>query len=133
VLQDAGWLGRARERFSAAAAGSDEPDTLAVAALGLGGVWVHEHRSTLDRMQILDLQRRALDSVPPSSLVAFRLRVRTRVEQAYVSGDVADFPQLLQQVRALDEPLVLAETLSTMHHCLLGPSTPRRGSPSPRS
>lgn len=121
VLQDAGWLGRARERFTASAAVVSDPDVRAVAALGLGGVWVHEHRSTVDRVQVLELQRRALAAVDPGSPLAVRLQVRIRVEQAYVHGDTADFPELLAQVRALDEPLVLAEALSTVHHCLLGP------------
>jgi len=125
VLQDAGWLAGARERFAAATGSGSDPQTLAVAALGLGGTWVHEHRSTVDREQVLDLQRRALVGVPAESPVAVRLRVRLRVEQAYVAGDTDGFPELLEQVRAMDEPLVLAETLSTVHHCLLGPEHAR--------
>jgi hypothetical protein len=124
LLQDAGWLTRSRESFHAAAdaAGANgDVETLAVAALGLGGVWVHEHRSTFDRMQVTELQHRALADLDPSSAVALRLRVRIHVEQAYARGDTADLAALLDEVRALDAPVVLAEALSTVHHCLLGP------------
>ena len=124
VMQDAGWLGRSRKRFTAAAQAADEaddPEVLAVAALGLGGLWVHEHRSALDRGQVLALQRRALAGLDPSNPVAVRLRLRIHVEQAYVRGDTVGLPGLLDEVRALDAPVALAETLSMVHHCLLGP------------
>jgi hypothetical protein len=124
LLQDAGWLTRSRERFAAAvdAAGEvGDVETFAVAALGLGGVRVHEHRSALDRTQVTELQRRALAGLDPVSVLAVRLRVRVHVEQAYAARDTADLGALLDEVRALDAPVVLAEALSTVHHCLLGP------------
>lgn len=124
VLQDAGRLAVSRERFNAAveaAGAAGDATTVAVAALGLGGVWVHEHRSALDRLRVLDLQSRARAGLDSTSELAARLAVRLRVEQVYVQGDVTDLAQLLDEVRQRDHPVVLADALSTVHHCLLGP------------
>jgi tetratricopeptide (TPR) repeat protein len=124
VLQDDGWLGASRERFRAAAAAAEasgEDEVLAVAALGLGGVWVHEHRSVVDRAQVLELQSRALASLDPSSSLAVRLRARLSAEEAYVRGELGELAGALVEVRAADEPVALADVLSLAHHCLLGP------------
>jgi hypothetical protein len=124
VLQDDGWLGSTRDRFRAAAmaaeAGGDD-EVLAIAALGLGGVWVHEHRSVVDRAQVLELQSRALASLDPSSSLAMRLRARLSAEEAYVRGELGELAELLVEARAADEPVALADVLSLAHHCLLGP------------
>jgi hypothetical protein len=123
LLQDSGWLGPARERFGAAAGAAMVSDDVvfATAALGLGGVWVHEHRSVVDRAQVLELQTRALAPLEPSCSLALRLRARLRAEEAYVKGDAGDLAAMLDDVRGLDEPVALADALSLAHHCLLGP------------
>ncbi len=122
LLQDAGWLGPARERFAAAAAlPSEDDEVLAIAALGLGGVWIQEHRSIVERAHVLEMQARALASLDPSSPLALRLRARLGAEEAYVSGDTSDLAAVLDEARALDEPVALAEALTLAHLCLLGP------------
>jgi hypothetical protein len=124
VLLDQGRLAEARRAFwreatSAAARGDDV--ALGEAALGLGGIWVHEHRSTVERSHVAALQRRALRRLDGSSPLAHRLRVRLAAEDAYVSGHGAPMLTALDDARRLNDPGVLAEALSLAHHCLLGP------------
>ena len=94
---------------------------LAVAALGLGGIWVHEHRSSLEQASVLALQRTARDRLDPDCSLARRLDVRLAAEQAYVLGDPAPVLAELARARAAGDPIVLADALSLAHHCLLGP------------
>ena len=66
VLQ-AGRLAEARSLFDRAAAGAEdegEPILLAEAALGLGGVWVNEHRTPVEWRRVRALQKRALAGLP---------------------------------------------------------------------
>ncbi len=61
-----GRLSAARDAFARAAEaldGADDPILLARAALGLGGVWLNEHRDPVDRRRVLALQRSALDAL----------------------------------------------------------------------
>ncbi len=95
---------------------------LATAAIGLGGVWVHEHRSTLERARVESMQRRALDAVEPTGPLACRLRARLAAERAYVSGDDSAITAELEVARRLGDPVALAEVLSVAHHCALGPA-----------
>ena len=94
---------------------------MAVAALGLGGIWVHEHRAALDQARVESLQRRALARLDPGSALAHRLRTRLAAELAYVAGDPEPVLDALDDARRLGDPVVLAEALSLTHHCLLGP------------
>ena len=62
-LLEAGRLAEAREQlWHEAQVAETEGDAVsfAAAALGLGGIWVHEHRSTLELARVVELQRRAL-------------------------------------------------------------------------
>ena len=94
---------------------------LATAALGLGGIWVDEHRTTLDHARVDALQRRALVRLDLDSPLAGRLRIRLAAEQAYLSGDPSPILLELEWARVQRDPLVLADALSLAHHCLLGP------------
>jgi tetratricopeptide (TPR) repeat protein len=124
LLLEMGRLAEARERFwsdAHAAEAAGDADALAVAALGLGGIWVHEHRSTLEHARVTGLQHRALAAVDPCSPLAPRLRMRLAAEQAYLTGDGASVLGELGVARRRADPLGLAEALSLTHHCLLGP------------
>jgi hypothetical protein len=124
VLLEQGRLSEARRRFWSEATSAErraEAEALAEAALGLGGMWVHEHRSTLERARVASLQRRSLRGLDPSSPLACRLRMRLAAEHAYVAGDAASLVPRLEDARGSDDPIVLAEALSLVHHCLLGP------------
>jgi hypothetical protein len=124
TLLEQGCLGQARHQFwrdAEIAEAAGDAEGLADAALGLGGIWVHEHRSTLARARVDGLQRRALAALDPAGSLARRLRIRLAAEEAYVTGDAAAILAELKQARARSEPLELAEALSLAHHCLLGP------------
>jgi hypothetical protein len=119
-----GQLGKARALFWAEALRAEregDPTSVAEAALGLGGLWVHEHRSTLEEARVRDLQNRALNGLDHSSALAQRLRLRILAEEAYKSGGTGELLAALELARIAGEPLALAEGLSCAHHCLLGP------------
>ena len=128
-MRGAGWLARgrlreAREQFwSDHGAANDANDVIgsAEAALGLGGLWVHEHRSTFERARVLAAQREALAEIDESSALAARLRVRLAAERAFESGDGSLVMTELANARAHDDPIVAAEAVSLAHRCLLGP------------
>jgi hypothetical protein len=129
TLRGAGWLDRgrlreAREQFwSEHGAANDAHDVIgsAEAALGLGGLWVHEHRSTFERARVLAAQRAALLDLDESSALAARLRVRLAAERAFESGDGSIVMAELADARAHEDPVVAAEAVSLALHCLLGP------------
>src|SRR4051794_41810742 len=119
-----GRLAEARVEFwqevdAADAAG--DPLALAEAAIGLGGVWVHEHRATIERARVRGVQQRALDGlagVDDGAVLACRLRARLAAEQAYVDGDDSTVLAELDLARRSGDPVALAEVLSITHHCL---------------
>jgi hypothetical protein len=124
TLLEQGRLGQARHQFWRDAEIADaegDAEGLARAALGLGGIWVHEHRSTLERARVDGLQRKALAALDPGSSLTRRLRIRLAAEEAYVTGDATSILAELKQARARSDPLEVAEALSLAHHCLLGP------------
>src|SRR5262245_14914420 len=94
-MRGAGWLARgrlreAREQFWIEHGAADDAHDVigsAEAALGLGGLWVHEHRSTFERARVLATQRSALRGLDGSSALAARLRVRLAAERAFEAGD----------------------------------------------
>ncbi len=120
-----GRLASARELFERAALAADDDQdatSLAIAALGLGGVWLAEQRSPVDRERILALQARARDALPDDeAALRLRLRVRLAAEQSYATGDLESIEAEVEAARALCDAAVLAEALSLYHHTLLGP------------
>ncbi|MGW0808017.1 hypothetical protein [Nonomuraea sp. NPDC002799] len=98
-----------------------DPPALALAALGLGGVWMHEHRTCAETEMVRARQRHALALVDPGSSLALRLRVRMRGEEDYRAGEHRAALGLLTQARGSGDATALAEALSLAHHCLLGP------------
>ncbi|MFL6144195.1 MAG: hypothetical protein ACJ72N_20315 [Labedaea sp.] len=94
---------------------------IAVAALGLGGLWVHEHRTVAASTQMQARLRHALSLVDPNTSVALQLRVRLAGETDYRAGTHAAILAALDEARAAEDPMATAEALSLAHHCLLGP------------
>jgi hypothetical protein len=124
VLQEAGRLEAARSAYAVVALAAREAgdaNVFAAAAVGLGGVWVYEHRSSIARAHMIELQREALAAVDPGSPVACRLRARLAAEECYVSGDPSGMLVALDDARRSGDPVALADALSLTHHCLLGP------------
>ena len=96
------------------------------AALGLGGVWLNEHRSVADRARVLGRQRTALAALAgDSSDIAVGLRarldLRLAAEAVYDGAPVAPVLTALAASRATGDLAVLAEGLSLTHHALLAP------------
>ncbi len=94
---------------------------MARAAIGLGGMWVHEHRWAVDAARVEAQQRRALSLVEHESAVGLRLRLRLAAEADYRSGSATEVMRLLDEARRTEDPVAVAEGLSLAHHCLLGP------------
>jgi tetratricopeptide (TPR) repeat protein len=125
-----GRLTDARLHFRAAVAAADalgDRHTYARAAIGLGGVWVREHRGSEDRRAYHEIVDRALEllagdeSAEAASLTAM-LRLRRATEHtAAGTGPMGDALAALDEVRRLDDPAALARGLSLVHHVMLGP------------
>ncbi|MGH3932252.1 MAG: AAA family ATPase, partial [Pseudonocardiaceae bacterium] len=126
-----GWLLEARAGFESATVAAErvgDPAQLARAVLGLGGVWVHEHRNAAARQRVLALQRAALSALPESERsLRCRLAVRLAAEAVYEGEPVSLVLEALAQTRMQGDVRALAESLSLTHHALLGPEhTPTR-------
>ncbi|MFI7129956.1 hypothetical protein ACIBQ1_29960 [Nonomuraea sp. NPDC050153] len=119
-----GDLRRARERFDVAyreAAQRGDRPAMARAALGLGGMWAHEHRTAAGAAMVRVRQREALALLDPGSAPALRLRIRLAAEDDYRGGGHEAVLALVAEARSADVPEALAEALSLAHHCALGP------------
>jgi hypothetical protein len=114
----------ARRWFEAAHAdGERTGDALvrAEAALGLGGLWVDEHRTATASGLLRVRLRQALALIDPTSTLALRLRVRLAAEADHRTGEYTATLAVLAEARACADPVVRVEALSLAHHCLLGP------------
>jgi len=100
---------------------SRDTTTMARAALGLGGLWLHEHRSATEGALVRSRQETALRALPPGSPLALRLRVRLAAEADYQRGGQEEILALLPQARVAGDPVAYVEALSLAHHCVLGP------------
>ncbi len=120
-----GLLAEARPVFHRAAqlAESEQaPHILARAALGLGGVWVREHRLTEEAERVNTLQRRALATLPQDATVLrARLSVRLAAENVYRGGPIADDVAEVETARRVGNARALAEPLSLYDHALIIP------------
>lgn len=120
-----GRLIEARAVFRAAADAAEQsgdPTLMARAALGLGGMWVHEHRNPAVRRHVLARQRAALEALPVTERVLrARLSVRLAAEAVYEGEPLAAVQEALARVRDLGDDHALAEALSLTHHAMLAP------------
>jgi hypothetical protein len=118
-----GRLAESRPLFQDAARTAEQEGdarALARAALGLGGVWVSEHRLADEAERMLALQRRALEALPVGETVLrARLAARMAAEEVYRGGALAQVLQAVEDVRRTGDAHALAEGLSLAHHALL--------------
>ncbi|WP_235921504.1 hypothetical protein [Lentzea tibetensis] len=113
-----------RRWFDAAyGAGEQTGDALvmAEAALGLGGLWVDEHRTAAGSGSLCARLRRSLRLIDPKSAVALRVRIRLAAEADYRAGAHTATLAVLDEARASSDPVARAEALSLAHQCLRGP------------
>lgn len=119
-----GDLGASRlwfERAYQVAVRTDDADAIAIAALGLGGLWVHEHRTSAAAAMLEARLWRALSLADPQSSLALRLRARLAAETDYRSGGHGQILAVLREATSAADPVARAEALSLAHHCVLGP------------
>ena len=120
-----GRLAEARPLFQHAARVAEregDPVALARAALGLGGVWISEHRLADDAERMLALQRRALEALPArENVLRTRLAMRLAAEESYRGGPLTAVLEAVDAARRTGDSHALAEALSLAHHALLSP------------
>ncbi len=123
ALLSAGKLAEARPLFDQAAAAADgQPVVFAEAALGLGGIWINEHRDRVERSRVREMQRQALERLPEDQhALRCRLSVRQAAERVYDGGPIAEVLAAVSSARSVGDDGVLAEALSLCHHALLSP------------
>lgn len=124
ALFDKGDLRASRAWFDAAyrkAEREGDAPAMAHAALGLGGLWVHEHRTVPAAASVQARQRHALSVVDRGSTLGLRLRVRLAAETDYRVGGSASILAMLDEATSAGDPVARAEALSLAHHCVLGP------------
>jgi hypothetical protein len=124
ALYSDGNLREARKWFDAAyteAERDGDGQAMARAALGLSGLWAHEHRTAADAVKVRARQLDALALIDPGSSLALRLRIRMAAEGDYRTGGHTALLGLVAEARRDDDPVALAEALSLAHHCLLSP------------
>jgi tetratricopeptide (TPR) repeat protein len=115
------------DRAAEAAMAEGNKVELARAALGLGGVWVSEHRTRPEWERVTGLQRRALEALPADEReLRHRLTVRLAAEEVYRGAPVEPVLDALEQARRSGTGGALAEALSLCHHALLTPRFARR-------
>ena len=129
---EAGDLQASRDSFERAyrlAERAGDVESMALAALGLAGLWVAERRTVTSTVLLEARLQHVLTLLDPRSAVALRVRTRLAGEADYARGTHAAVLAALDEVRAAGDPELLAEALRIAHHCLLGPGhvSTRRG------
>jgi len=128
ALNTHGDLHASRQNFERAyrlAEQASDIQALAVAALGLAGLWVSERRTLTGALMLEGRLQHVLSLLDAHSSLALRIRVRLAGEADYLRGEHADVLAVLAETRAAADPVALAEALSIAHHCLLGPDDVR--------
>src|SRR6201990_122260 len=140
---EAGDLQASRDSFERAyrrAERAGDTESMALAALGLAGLWVAERRTVTSTVLLEARLQHVLTLLDPRSALALRVRTRLAGEADYTRGTHAAVLAALDEVRAQQaeaagaplagaagaaggggDPEVLAEALRIAHHCLLGP------------
>ncbi|MFD0746422.1 hypothetical protein ACFQ1L_34700 [Phytohabitans flavus] len=96
-------------------------EAMAWSALGLSGLWLHEHRDTAAAVLLETRLRRALATVAPDSSLGLRLAARLAGEADYRTSQHARILAAVREAGNADDPVARAEAGSMAHQCLLGP------------
>lgn len=121
---EAGDLQASRDSFERAyrlAERAGDAESMALAALGLAGLWVAERRTVTSTVLLEARLQHVLALLDPRSALALRVRTRLAGEADYARGTHAAVLAALDEVRVAGDPELLAEALRIAHHCLLGP------------
>ena len=109
------------ERAYRLAEQAGDAQAMAVAALGLAGLWVCERRTVTSAVLLEARLQHVLSLLDARSVLALRVRTRLAGEADYLHGTHTAILAALDEVRAAADPELLAEALSIAHHCLLDP------------
>jgi hypothetical protein len=118
------------ERAYRLAEPAGDAESMALAALGLAGLWVRERRTVTSAVLLEARLQQVLALLDPASALALRVRTRLAGEADYARGTHHVIMAALEEVRPtalLDGAAgaagaeLLAEALRIAHHCLLGP------------
>src|SRR3984885_6906197 len=124
ALAESGDLRASRQSFERAyqlAELAGEPEAMALAVLGLAGLWVSERRTVTGVAMLETRLQHVLSLLGGNSSLALRIRARLAAEADYRSGTHAVIVSVLAEARAAEDPGPRAGALSLAHHCLLGP------------
>jgi hypothetical protein len=124
ALSTDGDLLASREHFELAyqlAERSGDPQSMAVAVLGLAGLWVSERRTVTGSGLLEARLQTVLPLLDERTVLALRVRARLAAEADYRRGTHEATFALLDEARATGNPIAAAEVLSLAHHCVLGP------------
>src|SRR6476660_214112 len=99
------------ERAHRLAERADDAESMALAALGLAGLWVREGRTVTSAVLLEARLQHVLALLPEDSPLALRIRTRLAGEADYARGTHADVMAALDQVRATGDQALLAEAL----------------------
>jgi hypothetical protein len=124
ALRVDGDLAASRELFDAAYRAAEREGNaaaMAQAALGMCGLWAHEHRTAAAAALAHARLQSALTRVDPRSTLALRLRIRLAGEIDYRNSGHAAILAVVEEARQVGDPVAWAEAASLAHHCLLGP------------
>ncbi len=125
ALHNDGDLQASRESFERAyqlAEQAEDVLAMALAALGLAGLWVSEHRTMTGAVMLAARLKRVLPLLDEDSSLALRIRARLAGEADYLRGEHTAILAVLDEARAAADADAVAEALSMAHHCLLGPA-----------
>jgi hypothetical protein len=126
ALHADGDLHASRENFERAyqlAITAGDVPAMALAALGLAGLWLSERRTVSGAAEMEARLQHALSLLKADTPLALRIRTRLAAEADYSHGEHAATLAVLGEIRADPDPdpVLMAEALSIAHHCLLGP------------
>jgi hypothetical protein len=96
-------------------------ESMALAALGVAGLWVRERRTVTSAVLLEARLQHVFTLLDPASALALRVRTRLAGEADYFRGTHDAILAALDEVRATGDPALIAEALRIAHHCLLGP------------
>jgi hypothetical protein len=111
------------ERAYQLAVAASDVHAMALAALGLAGLWVSERRTVSGAAQLEARLQDVLSLLNAHTALALRIRARLAAEADYRHGEHGAIMAVLGEIRAGPDPdpVLMAEALSLAHHCLLGP------------
>jgi len=118
---EAGDLQASRDSFERAyrlAERAGDAESMALAALGLAGLWVAERRTVTSTVLLEARLQHVLALLDPRSALALRVRTRLAGEADYARGTHAAVLAALDEVRAAGDPELLAEALRIAHQNL---------------